>query len=52
VNVVPSSSTMQVKLNDAIEFFGGSSMSTPTWCTSCHCLTSKPTEGYPWGGRL
>jgi hypothetical protein len=31
----------------AIEFAKGSSMITPTWCTSCRCLTSKATEGYP-----
>jgi hypothetical protein len=29
-NAVPSSSIALVKLNDAIQFFGGSSMNTPT----------------------
>jgi hypothetical protein len=30
VNIVPSLSTALVKLNDAIEFFDGSLMNTPT----------------------
>jgi hypothetical protein len=45
--VVPSSSTLLVKLKDAIEFSGGCSMNTPTWRASCWCFTTKPTEGYP-----
>jgi hypothetical protein len=47
IKVVPSSSMVLVKLNDAIEFSGGSSMSTPTWRASCQCSTTTPTEGYP-----
>jgi hypothetical protein len=46
MKVVPTSSTALVKLKDTIEFNGGCSMNTPTWRTSCWCLTSKPTEGY------
>jgi hypothetical protein len=46
MKVVPSSSTVLVKLNNAIKFSGGSSMSTPSWRTSCQCFTSTPTEGY------
>jgi hypothetical protein len=34
-NVAPSSSTVLVKLKDAIEFFGGCSMNTPTWRARC-----------------
>jgi hypothetical protein len=47
VNVLPSSSTMLVKLNDGTKFARESSMSTPTWCASCRCFTVKPIEGYP-----
>jgi hypothetical protein len=36
-----------VKLNDAIEFSSGSSMSTPTWRASCRCFTTTPTEDTP-----
>jgi hypothetical protein len=36
-----------VKLNDAIEFAGGSSMNTPIWCAGCWYFTGKPTYGYP-----
>jgi hypothetical protein len=39
-------------LNDAIEFTGGSSMSAPTWHTSCWCFTTTPIEGYPRGGEF
>jgi hypothetical protein len=52
MKVVPSSSTTLVKLNDAIEFTGGSSMSAPTWHTSCWCFTTTPIEGYPRGGEF
>jgi hypothetical protein len=52
VNVVPSSSTALVKLNDAIEFSGGSLMSTNTWCASCRCFTATPTEGHTQGGEF
>jgi hypothetical protein len=41
------SSSVTVRLNDAIELARGSSMSTPTWRAYCRCLTSKPIEGYP-----
>jgi hypothetical protein len=47
VNVMPSSSTALIKLNDAIEFSGGSSMSAPTWRASCRCFTAKTTEDTP-----
>jgi hypothetical protein len=50
--VVPSSSKALVKLNDAIKFAWESSMNTPAWHANCQCLTSKPTLGYPRGGRL
>jgi hypothetical protein len=46
--VVPSSRTL-VKPSDAIEFFGGCSMNTPTWHASRRCFTATPTEGYPRG---
>jgi hypothetical protein len=46
IKVVPSLSTALVKLKDAIEFFGGCSMNTPTWRASCRCFTATPTEGY------
>jgi hypothetical protein len=49
---VPSSSKALVKLNDAIKFAWESSMNTPAWHANCQCLTSKPTLGYPRGGRL
>jgi hypothetical protein len=52
MKVVPSSSTMLVKLKDAIEFSGGCSMNIPTWRASCQCFTTTPTEGYPRGGEL
>jgi hypothetical protein len=39
-------------LNDAIEFIDGSLMSTPTWRASSRCFTTKPTKGYPRGGRF
>jgi hypothetical protein len=52
MKVVPLSSTALVKLNNAIEFSGGCSMNTPTWCTSCRCFTVTPTEGYPRGGEF
>jgi hypothetical protein len=45
--VVPSSSTVLVKLRDVIEFSGGCSMNNPTWRASCRCFTATPTEGYP-----
>jgi hypothetical protein len=47
MKVVPSSSTALVKLKDAIEFSGGSSMNTPTWHATYRCFTTTPTEGYP-----
>jgi hypothetical protein len=52
MKVVPSSSTALVKLKDAIEFFGGCSMNTPTWRASCCYFTATPTEGYPRGGEF
>jgi hypothetical protein len=52
VKVVPSSITVLVKLKDAIEFSGGYSMNTPTWCASCRYFTATPTEGYPRGGEF
>jgi hypothetical protein len=47
MNVVPSSSTVLVKLKDAIEISGGCSMNTPTWRANYRCFTVTPTEGYP-----
>jgi hypothetical protein len=47
VKVVSSSGTTLVKLSVAIEFAGGSLMSTPTWRACCRCLAINPTEGYP-----
>jgi hypothetical protein len=47
MKVVPLSSTVLVKLKDAIEFSGGCSMNIPTWCANCRCFTTMPTEGYP-----
>jgi hypothetical protein len=52
MRVVPSSSTVLVKLRDAIEFSGGCSMSTPTWRARCRYFTATPTEGYPRGGEF
>jgi hypothetical protein len=52
MKVVPSSSMVLVKLRDAIEFFGGCSMNTPTWHVSCPCFTATPTEGYPQHGEF
>jgi hypothetical protein len=52
MKVVPSSSTVLVKLRDAIEFSGGCSMNTPTWRATCRCFTATPTEGYPRGGEF
>jgi hypothetical protein len=45
--VVPSSSTLLVKLRDTIKFSSGCSMNTPTWHANCRCFTTTPTEGYP-----
>jgi hypothetical protein len=47
MKVVPSSSTLLVKLRDAIEFSSGCLMNIPTWRASCRCFTATPTEGYP-----
>jgi hypothetical protein len=33
-----------MKLKDAIELAGGSSVRSPTWRASCRCLTGYP----PW----
>jgi hypothetical protein len=52
MKVVPSSNIVLMKFNDAIEFFSGSSMSTPTWHTSYWCFTATATEGYPRGGEF
>jgi hypothetical protein len=52
MKVVPSSGTVLVKLKDAIEFFGGFSMNTPTWHARCQCFTTMPTKGYPQGGEF
>jgi hypothetical protein len=41
-----------VKLKDGIEFSGGCSMNTLTWCASCRCFMTIPTEGYPRGGEF
>jgi hypothetical protein len=46
------SSTALVKLKNTIKFSGGCSMNTPTWCASCQCFTTTPTEGYPRGGEF
>jgi hypothetical protein len=47
MKVVPLSSTVLVKLSDAIEFSCGCLMNTPTWRASYRCFTAMPTEGYP-----
>jgi hypothetical protein len=47
MKVVPSSSTVLVKLKDAIEFSGGCSMNTATWHASCRYFTATPTQRYP-----
>jgi hypothetical protein len=47
MKVGPSSSTVLMKLSDAIEFSSGCLMNTPTWHASCRCFTAMPTEGYP-----
>jgi hypothetical protein len=47
MKVVPSSSTTLVKLKDAIEFFGGCSMNSPTWRASYQCFTATSTKGNP-----
>jgi hypothetical protein len=52
MKVVPSSSMMLVKLEDAIKFFGGCSMNTPTWRASYQCFTATTTKGYPRGGEF
>jgi hypothetical protein len=52
MKVVPSSSTVLVKLKDAIEFSGGCSMNTPTWHASYRYFTTTPNEGYPQGGEF
>jgi hypothetical protein len=52
MKVVPSSGIALVKLKDAIEFFGGCSMNTPTWRDSCQCFTATPTKRYPQGGEF
>jgi hypothetical protein len=52
MKVVPLSSMVLVKLNDAIEFYGGCPMNTPTWCASSRCFTATLTEGYPRGGEF
>jgi hypothetical protein len=52
VNFTPTSSTVLVKLNDAIELSSGCSMKTPTWRASYLCFTATPTEGYPRGGEF
>jgi hypothetical protein len=44
MKVVPSSSKALVKLKDAIEFYGGCSMNTPTWRISCRCFIAAPIE--------
>jgi hypothetical protein len=43
MKVVPSSSKELVKLRDAIEFFGGCSMNTPTYRASYRCSTATLT---------
>jgi hypothetical protein len=48
MKVVPSSSTVLEKLNDAIEFSGECSMNTLTRRASCWCFTTMPTKGYLW----
>jgi hypothetical protein len=54
-DVVPSSSIVPVKLNDAIKFSWGSSMLTLAWRPTCQCFTANPTEryleviGFRWG---
>jgi hypothetical protein len=52
MKVVPLSSTVLVKLKDAIEFSGGCSMNSPIWRASYRCFTATPTEGYPRGGEF
>jgi hypothetical protein len=52
MKVVPSPSTLLVKLKDAIEFSSGCSMNTLTWRASCRCFIAMPTEGYPRGGEI
>jgi hypothetical protein len=52
MNVMLLSSTVLVKLKDAIEFSGACSMNTPTWRDSYRCFTAKPTKGYPQVGEL
>jgi hypothetical protein len=52
MKVVPSSSTVLVKLRDAIEFSGGCSMNNPTWRASYRCFTATPTEGYSRSGEF
>jgi hypothetical protein len=31
-------------LKEAVEFSGGCSMNTPTWCANCRYFTATPTE--------